>query len=70
MSMTHVAVTSSMIKSVAHDGDQTMHVKFNNGTVYEYTGVSADTHEELMSAASVGQHYNREIQGKFPSRKL
>ena len=68
--MQHVNVTSSAIKSIAHNGEDKMQVTFNTGHTYEFSGVPEDVHAELMSASSIGRHFNNHIMGKYPSRKV
>lgn len=69
--MNRTPVTSKQLKSVGHDpGNNKMHVEFTNGSVYEYDDVSADAHSDLISAASVGQHFNLNVKYKFMYRKL
>lgn len=62
--MTRTPVTSSMVKSVGHDGDA-LDVEFHNGKVYRYAGVSAEDHQALLGAASFGKHFGEHIRGKF-----
>jgi len=69
--MQHTPVKSSFIESIAHDEDSaTLQVRLKSGHTYEYTGVGDHEHAELMSATSIGQHYNTHIVGQYPSRKL
>lgn len=58
--MEHVKVDSSNIESVAHDaGSETMEVRFKNGGLYRYDGVTAAGHRKLMESNSKGQHLRR-----------
>ena len=68
--MTRTPVKSSNVVSVGHCPDsKRLHIEFANG-VYEFDGVSADQHRELMAAESKGKHFHQFIKGKFASRKL
>lgn len=59
------AVKSSAIKAVGHDpATNTLRIEFLSGGVYDYSGVSADEHAELMSAESHGKHFHRNLRGK------
>jgi KTSC domain len=50
-------VDSSSIKSIGY-ADGVMHIEFNNGRVYEYTGPKvAEHHEQLLKASSIGKHF-------------
>lgn len=69
--MTRTPVTSSQLKSVGHDpATNKMHVEFKNGTVYEYADVSAADHQALVSAPSVGQHFNKHVKYGFTYKRL
>lgn len=69
--MKHIEVKSSNIESIAHDPDKNLlHVKFKNGSTYEYEGVSKEHHEALMSAKSIGSHIHQHIKPKFACKKL
>ena len=62
--MQHIKVTSSNITSVAHKGS-VLHVRFKNGGLYEYQGISKDDFNDLVNAESVGRHLNQMgIKGK------
>ena len=69
--MNRTPVTSKQLKSVGHDPiNNKMHVEFTNGSLYEYDDVSTDHHSDLMSAPSVGQHFNLNVKYKYVYRKL
>lgn len=58
----HHRVTSSMIKSVAHDPDNnTLEVKFTTGSTYRYKPVTEAEHDEMIDAPSVGKYFNDNI---------
>ena len=68
--MNRTPVKSSAIRSIGHDAEkQILHVEFNSGQVFEYTGVTEEQHADLISATSIGKYYNENIVGKFPGRK-
>ena len=55
------AVASSNIKAIGFD-QQTLAVQFVNGTVYHYTGETAQAHYEAMKAApSKGIYYAQHV---------
>lgn len=56
--MQHISVSSSNIKSVAHEGE-TMQVTFVHGGTYQYSGVDKDTFNGLLSAPSIGKALNQ-----------
>ena len=64
-------VDSSTIQAIGHDANSNeLHVQFNSGATYVYTGVDADTHDALLNAPSVGQHFAKNIKGNFEFKRL
>lgn len=64
-------VESSNVESVGYNPEtETLHVRYKNGSLYEYAGVPQDTHEELMAAESVGQHLAQNVKGKFEHTQI
>jgi hypothetical protein len=67
-------VTSTNVSSLGYDPTgRRLQVEFHNGSVYEYTGVSAETYRELTApGVSVGSTYNHLIRGNdaYISRRL
>lgn len=61
--MDYREVKSSNIAAVAHE-DETLGVKFKNGTEYHYQGVSRALFETLSAAASIGRAFNELIKSK------
>jgi hypothetical protein len=55
-----------MIKSVAYFSEnQTLEVIFQNESVYQYVGISADLYQQLLEAPSKGQFMNQYIIGTY-----
>ncbi len=54
------------------DAKGTLYVKFSEGQVYSYTGVSAMLADELMASESKGAFFASNIKGKakFPHTKM
>jgi len=67
--MQHVAVQSSMIRSVAHE-DEVLEVTLTNGRTYRHAGVSAALFAEMQAAESIGRFYNQRIKGQHPFEKV
>lgn len=67
--MKRTEVKSSQITSVGHDkATNTLEIEFrHDGSVYQYTNVSAAMHTMLMTADSVGSWFAKNIK-KFPAR--
>lgn len=69
--MNRTPVASSQLKSVGHDpATNKMHIEFKNGSIYEYDDVSADEHQSLMGASSVGSHFDAHVKHGFAYKKL
>ena len=69
--MDSTAVESTMLAAVAYDESQeALQLVFRSGAIYQYRGVGAERHKELLSAASKGGYFNRFIRGRFPCRLL
>ncbi|HEX5761115.1 MAG TPA: KTSC domain-containing protein [Thermoanaerobaculia bacterium] len=58
-------VESSSLASVGHE-ERVLEVEFHNGGVYQYLGVPASVHRELLSAESLGAFLNTQIKPRFP----
>lgn len=76
--MVRTPVTSSSIASVGH-ADDVLEVKFNNGKVYRYSGVSREDFDALLAAGepdedgnpgSIGRHFNDQIRGAFEHTRV
>ena len=51
-------VLSSGISHIGHDPNtNVLHVKFSNGHTYAYADVSAEKHQALVGAKSIGKHF-------------
>lgn len=62
--MTRQPVTSTNIRSIGHDGG-TLEIEFSSGAIYQYGGVSAEEHQALLGADSIGRHFGQHIRPKF-----
>lgn len=69
VSIEMLPVHSTMANSVGYDGDrQVLQVEFQNGSMYQYADVDADTWAALQEADSTGRFFNQEIRGHYRSR--
>lgn len=69
--MNRTPVTSSNIKSIGHDpATNTLEVEFNTGGIYQYGGVSAEKHQALVGAESIGKHFGQHIKSAYPVTKV
>lgn len=66
-----VSVNSSCVASIAFSVEEcTLQLEFRNGLAYEYFGVPATLHADLLSAPSKGAFVTRFIRGHFAFRRL
>jgi hypothetical protein len=57
-------VSSSLLSSVGYDpADQLLEVELQDGKIYQYTDVSAETYQGLMAADSLGRYFNHHVRG-------
>lgn len=69
--MDRIRVDSSVIASAGYSPDERMlEVEFHSGRVYQYLGVPAEEYEALMTAGSMGRHFNRRIRDRYTRREL
>ena len=55
-------VVSSNISAIGHDpANAELHVHFKDGSKYIYPGVSAEKHDALSQAESIGSHFSKHI---------
>lgn len=60
--MKRQSVVSSNLASVGYDAEnEILEIEFNVGGVYQYFEVPENVYEELMSASSHGQYFDRNI---------
>lgn len=65
-----IPVTSSNIEAIGHDpATNELYVKFKTGATHIFAGVTADQHDAMRDAESVGKHFHAHVKGKFESRK-
>ena len=69
--MVRQSVASTNLQSVGYDErTETLEVQFHSGRVYQYYGVSARVHGELMQATSKGQFFNTHIRRSYPFSRV
>ena len=66
--MLQKSVVSSNIQAIGHDGANTLYIRFNSGTTYEYAGAPFSVYENLVDAESVGKAFHRDVRGKYPHK--
>jgi len=70
--MNYVRVRSSNIEAVGYEKDsQTLGVCFQGGGEYHYSSVPQRVYDSLLSASSIGRHFDRYIKNAgYPCRKI
>lgn len=64
-------VSSSNLAAVGYDPTtSTLEIEFNSGRVYHYFDVPEHTHQELMSAGSVGSFFAKSIKNSFACSEI
>lgn len=65
---------SSSTRSIGYDPvTGVMHVEFNNGAIYEYSGIDSSTFQGLMHGPSIGAFLDQRIKSRpdlFPYTKV
>lgn len=60
--MDRESVSSSLLSSVGYDpAEQLLEIELNDGKIYQYTDVPAETYRGLMDAESHGRYFNHHI---------
>jgi hypothetical protein len=60
--MERYPVLSNQLASIGYDSATCiLEVEFQKGGVYRYSGISADTYEQLITAESIGTFFNTVI---------
>lgn len=65
-------VQSSMLSHVGYDPDtRELHVTFkDSGETYQYHDIAPQAHQAMMSAPSIGKHFNANVRAKAKSVKI
>jgi len=60
--MDRIPVSSTDLASVGYDVESSvLEVEFHKSGIYQYFGVAADVHDQLISASSKGRYFNEVI---------
>lgn len=64
-------VNSSKIRSVGYDERASvLEVELNDGSVFQYSGVSPEVHRRMMSAPSIVSYYQDKIEEEFARKRV
>jgi hypothetical protein len=69
--MDRISIISKNLKSVGYDEQQkTLEIEFNDGGIYQYSGVSTEIHQGLLNAPSQGKYFHAYIKNTYPFVKI
>lgn len=69
--MRHQEVTSEHIESVGYSPlNRVLEVTFQNGSTYQYRGVSPIEHKQMMSCPSAGQFLHHNIKPNYDAERV
>ncbi|MBS3788893.1 KTSC domain-containing protein [Candidatus Bipolaricaulota bacterium] len=69
--MKRKSVQSSNLASIGYDSETLLlEIEFNDGSVYQYSGVSEKTYQDLMGASSHGKFFHKHIKENYPTDKI
>lgn len=64
-------VQSDAVRRISWDGEtRTLFVQFVSGETYAYLDVPARAYGEFLAAESLGRHFQSEIRGRYPYRRV
>lgn len=62
-------INSSNIKAIGWENN-TLHIQFRNGSVYEYKDVPKEEYDAMLKSDFVGSYYHKNIKGNYTCNKL
>ena len=66
-----VGVASSNLAAVGYDeASETMRVEFRSGAAWDYEGVSRETYEGVLNAASPGKAFIANVRDAYSGRRV
>jgi len=64
-------VKSRILRSVGYDeSTKILEIEFQNGLVYQFTGVPLKVHTDLMHSGEIGKYFSEKIRPKFQSKPV
>jgi hypothetical protein len=64
-------VKSRILRSVGYDESiKILEIEFQNGLVYQFTGVPLKVHTDLMHSAEIGKFFSEKVRPKFQSKQV
>ena len=69
--MVITGVVSSTVKTIGYDESLALlRLEFRSEAIYDYFGVPASIHEELLRVPSIGACFNQKVRGCFAYRQI
>lgn len=64
-------LSSGKLRAIGHDAARrSLHVQFDDGSLVQYDGVSAELYRRLAAASSMWSFFRDNIEEDFPARRL
>jgi hypothetical protein len=64
-------LNASRLRSAGYDErNRLLEVEFSDGSIVQYSGVSAEVHRRLMNAPSPGSYFHDNIEENFPAKRV
>jgi hypothetical protein len=69
--MARVNLNSTSLNAATYqDQSALLELEFRSGAIYHYSGVPAQTYQQLLRAQSKGGYFNRHIRNRFAYAKI
>jgi hypothetical protein len=62
--------STSLNAATYQDQSALLELEFRSGAVYRYSGVPAQTYQQLLMAESKGRYFNQHIRNRFTVTKI
>jgi hypothetical protein len=64
-------VKSRILRSVGYDDSmKIMEIEFQNGQVYQFSGVPKKVHADLMHAGEIGKYFSEKVRPRFQAKQV
>jgi hypothetical protein len=71
MDIKMVSVDSSNIDEIGYDDkSRTLRILFCSGALWDYSGVPASEHADIVASSSKGKYFNSEIRGVYTGKRV
>ncbi|PYT37193.1 MAG: hypothetical protein DMG45_26115, partial [Acidobacteria bacterium] len=66
----YTTLDSSLLQAAAYSTDETLQLEFRTGPVYRYFGVPSTIFQNLITATSKGDYFNRNARNSFRHQRV